>query len=122
MANAPAQPSPAARRKLFLIAASAALVERGIDLGGVEQIASRAQMRAIGQGLVLLAARVLEGRTTEAGIPAAPDVASALDAVEILLNQDGLDVLEPRKVGNLAEFRRFELAAALNRLRTLKVE
>jgi hypothetical protein len=93
-----------------------------IDLGGVEQIASRAQMRAIGQGLVLLAARVLEGRTTEAGIPAAPDVASALDAVEILLNQDGLDVLEPRKVGNLAEFRRFELAAALNRLRTLKVE
>ncbi len=93
-----------------------------IDLGGVEQIASRAQMRAIGQGLVLLAARVLEGRTTEAGIPAAPDVASALDAVEILLKQDGLDVLEPRKVGNLAEFRRFELAAALNRLRTLKVE
>ncbi len=49
-------------------------------------------------------------------------LASALDAVEILLRQDGLDVLEPRKVGNLAEFRRFELAAALNRLRTLKVE
>ena len=34
----------------------------------------------------------------------------------------GLDVLSPEKAGDLAGFRRFELAAAINRLRSLAVE
>ena len=34
---------------------------------------------------------------------------------------DGLDALDRRSVGDLARFRRYELAAALNRLRTLQV-
>ncbi len=95
-----------------------------IDLAGVEQIASRAQMRAIGQGLVLLAERVLGEDSAEASRPlsSAVDVAGALDAVESLLEEGDLDVLDPRRVGDLAEFRRFELAAALNRLRTLRVD
>ncbi len=95
-----------------------------IDLAGVEQIASRAQMRAIGQGLVLLAERVLGEGSAEASRPrsSAVDVAGALDAVESLLEEGDLDVLDPRRVGDLAEFRRFELAAALNRLRTLRVD
>ena len=95
-----------------------------IDLAGVEQIASRAQMRAIGQGLVLLAERVLKEGSAEAGNPrtAGVDVAAALDIVESMLEQGDLDVLDPRRVGDLAEFRRFELAAALNRLRTLRVD
>ena len=95
-----------------------------IDLAGVEQIASRAQMRAIGQGLVLLAERVLGEGSAETSRPlsSAVDVAGALDAVEALLEEGDLDVLDPRRVGNLAEFRRFELAAALNRLRTLRVD
>ena len=95
-----------------------------IDLAGVEQIASPAQMRAIGQGLVLLAERVLGEGSSEASKPrrSAVDVAGALDAVESLLEEGDLDVLDPRRVGNLAEFRRFELDAALNRLRTLRVD
>ena len=93
-----------------------------IDLAGVEQIASRAQMRAIGQGLVLLAERVLKEGSADGDNPASVDVASALDIVDALLERDGLDLLDPRRVGDLAEFRRFELAAALNRLRTLRVE
>ena len=93
-----------------------------IDLAGVEQIASRAQMRAIGQGLVLLAERVLKEGSADGDNPASVDVASALDIVDALLERGGLDLLDPRRVGDLAEFRRFELAAALNRLRTLRVE
>jgi len=38
------------------------------------------------------------------------------------LLRPGLDALEPWLVGDLAAFRRFELAAALNRLRALRVE
>ena len=95
-----------------------------VALAGVEQIASRAQMRAIGQGLVLLAELVLGEGSAETSRPlsSAVDVAGALDAVEALLEEGDLDVLDPRRVGNLAEFRRFELAAALNRLRTLRVD
>jgi predicted ABC-class ATPase len=93
-----------------------------IDLAGVEQIASRAQMRAIGQGLVLLAERVLKEDSADGDNPASVDVASALDIVDTLLERGDLDLLDPRRVGDLAEFRRFELAAALNRLRTLRVE
>jgi predicted ABC-class ATPase len=98
--------------------------EETIDLAGVEQIASRAQMRAIGQGLVLLAERVLAKGSAEVGSPAGGvvDVAGALDAVDSMLEEGGLDALDSRRVGDLAQFRRFELAAALNRLRTLKVD
>jgi predicted ABC-class ATPase len=87
--------------------------EATIDLVAVEQLASRAQTRAIGQALAYLA-EVL--RTQGATVP------EALDAVEAALAEGGLDALEPRKVGDLAAFRRFELAAALNRLRGLRVE
>ncbi len=86
--------------------------EESIDLAGVEQVVSRAQMRAIGQGLALVAERN----------PGVVDVATALDAIDDLIEGADLDVLDPRGVGDLAAFRRFELAAVLNRLRTLRVE
>ncbi len=41
-----------------------------------------------------------------------------MDAVDRL----GLDALDTRHVGDLAGFRRHELAAALNRIRGLEVE
>jgi hypothetical protein len=44
-----------------------------------------------------------------------------LDEIEQLLAIEGLDALDPGKPGDLAGFRRFELAAALNRLRSLRV-
>ena len=38
------------------------------------------------------------------------------------VDRDGLDALDRRSVGDLVHFRRHELAAALNRLRTLRVD
>ncbi len=83
-----------------------------IDLVAVEQLASRAQTRAIGQALALLGGDVLARSAS---------LAEALDAVEALVSSEGLDALDGRRVGDLASFRRFELAAALNRLRSLRV-
>jgi len=84
-----------------------------IDLVAVEQLASRAQLRAIGQAL-LFAAALLDDRPLT--------VPALLDAIEGAVEREGLDALEPWRVGDLADFRRFELAAAMNRLRTLRVE
>jgi predicted ABC-class ATPase len=83
-----------------------------LELSSVEQIVSWAQLRAIGQALLLARREYMNG---------ARSMAEILDLVEARINSQGLDVLDPRKTGNLATFRRFELAAALNRVRTLKV-
>jgi predicted ABC-class ATPase len=86
--------------------------EETIDLVAVEQLASRAQTRAIGHALAFLAGRLAKHGAT---------VPEALDQVEAAVAEGGLDALGPWKVGDLAAFRRFELAAALNRLRGLRV-
>jgi predicted ABC-class ATPase len=83
-----------------------------LDLTGVEQILSSTQTRAIGLG-VLLAWR--DYMDDERSLP------EILDQVEKAVEVGGLDVLDPRCSGDLSAFRRFELAAALNRLRTLEV-
>jgi predicted ABC-class ATPase len=83
-----------------------------IDLSAVEQLVDESQVRAIGLALVYALDHYIDGRRT---------VAQILDAVEADLARDGLDVLDHRRPGDLAMFRRFELAAALNRLRTLAV-
>ena len=82
-----------------------------IDLGAVEQLASRAQIRAIGLALAYIA------RSEEPGA----EIPEALGRLEALLETEGLDGLDPSRPGDLAAFRRFELAAALNRLRSLRV-
>jgi len=48
-------------------------------------------------------------------------VQQILDEVDSLLERDGLDALDTRPVGKHSGFRRFELAAALNRVRSLQV-
>ncbi len=83
-----------------------------IDLAAVEQLASPAQIRAIGRALALVAQELGAG-------PVA--LGDALDRVEAVIAARGLDGLDDRKVGDLAGFRRHELAAALNRLRSLRV-
>jgi ABC-type branched-subunit amino acid transport system ATPase component len=83
-----------------------------VDLSGVSQIVSRAQLRAIGQALAVARERFIDGRRS---------VPEILDEVERMLEEEGLDALDDRRAGELAEFRRFELAATLNRLRTLRV-
>ena len=83
-----------------------------IDMSGVSQIASRAQLRAIGQALALL---------SDQGSDADLGIAQSMDRIEAIIQDGGLDALDPRLPGDLAGFRRFELAAALNRLRSIRV-
>jgi hypothetical protein len=45
-----------------------------------------------------------------------------VDAVMVDVKTKGLDVLSPRPVGDFAGFRGLELAAAVNRLRTLRIK
>ena len=70
------------------------------------------QLNAIGQALYFARQHYMDGRR------ALPEI---LDAVMTDIDRGGLDVLDRRAVGDLARFRRYELAAALNRLRTLRV-
>lgn len=82
-----------------------------IDLSAVEQLVDPSQTKAIGAAL-LLAKEYMDGRSFGA----------VLDAVEAAIEEKGWDVLDKRKVGDHAAFRRIELAAALDRLRSLKVK
>ena len=89
-----------------------------IDLRGVEQLVDRSQTRAIGHALHLAAERFMDDGAT---------LAEVLDRLDALLDEQGLDVLDPfhrpeRHPGNFARPRRFEIAAALNRLRSLRVK
>lgn len=85
--------------------------EEWIELRAVEQLVERSQTRAVGYALEALRRRHLEGRT----------LAQALDALEAQLDAEGLESLSRRWI-DLARPRRHEVAAALNRLRTLRVE
>ncbi|MGD2068151.1 MAG: ABC-ATPase domain-containing protein [Gemmatimonadota bacterium] len=82
-----------------------------VDLSAVEQLVSRSQVRALAEALALARLRFVDGGRTLSAI---------LDAVEDAVRNEGLDVLDERGSGDLAAFRRFELAAALSRLRTLE--
>ena len=85
-----------------------------VELAGVSQLVSRAQARAIGQAL----AYAKRGGIVD-GDRSVPEI---LDALERVCRDRGLDAIDDLGAGELAEFRRFELAAALNRLRTLRVD
>lgn len=80
-----------------------------IDLVALEQLVGRGQMRAIGLALAW-------ATRTRAG-DRMPDV---LDTVQAAL-EDGLDTFDEYRTGDLMAFRRQELAAVLNRLRSLRV-
>jgi predicted ABC-class ATPase len=82
-----------------------------IDLSGLEQLVDRSQTRAIGD-IILYYSRKYAGREY-----------TLREGLEILfgeLQKHGLDLLSPRKMGNYAMPRIFEVAAAINRMRTLK--
>ena len=83
-----------------------------LDLSAVEQIVHWAQTRAIGAALDYARRSFIDGSRT---------LAEVLELVHAAIERDGLDVLDSRRTGDLACFRRHELAAALNRLRTLEV-
>ncbi len=84
-----------------------------LDLSAVEQIVELAQARAIAQALAYGSDRWIDGKR------------SLLEGLRDLCDEihlHGLDVIDSRSAGNYAEFRIYELAAALNRLRTLRIE
>ncbi len=85
-----------------------------IDLSGVDQIIGRSQARALSEALLLLREE-LRGPGGEKGVP------ELLDAVLSRVEREGLGSLGRGDEGDLAAFRRHELAAALNRLRSLRV-
>ncbi len=82
-----------------------------VDLAAVEQLVSRAQVRAIGMAMAYAAEHLIDGRRS---------VAQILEDLRNAVAEHGLDVLDPRHPGDLAGFRGLELAAALNRLRSLR--
>ncbi|NJN66487.1 MAG: ABC-ATPase domain-containing protein [Chloroflexaceae bacterium] len=88
-----------------------------IDLRGVEQIVDLSQTRAIGYAIHLATEKFMDGRAT---------LNEVVDMVEQFFDRHGLDELDPfhRKEhhpGNFARPRRHEIAAAINRLRTVQM-
>ena len=93
--------------------------DRGVSYGGeevdllaVEQVLDAAHAATLGHAL-----RVLSELSDPTPVP------RALDKLEAILAAEGLDALSPHRepVGDIIQPRRHELAAALNRLRTLVV-
>lgn len=83
-----------------------------IDLSAIEQLVDGAQLRAIAEAMVYAKRKYADGRRS---------LGEILDVVMAEIENRGLDAISPFPQGNLAMFRRFELAAALDRLRTLQV-
>lgn len=83
-----------------------------VDLTAVEQIVDVGQLRAIGAAIAYLQDHSLDGQRTLA------DLVTALMA---MVHAETLDSLTSYPQGDLAQFRSFELAAVINRLRSLEV-
>ena len=71
------------------------------------------QTRAIGELIYLYSQRYLERY---------PDLRSGIDALYKDIEERGLDIAVPCRRGDLALPRKFELAGAINRMRTLKIK
>ncbi|MDQ0337799.1 putative ABC-class ATPase [Caldalkalibacillus uzonensis] len=87
-----------------------------IDLAFVEQLVDPSQTRAIANMIHMLAKQWAEGKTS------LPD---AIDQLYRQVEKKGLDFISPfygQHPGDLALPRKFELAAAINRLRTLQID
>jgi len=108
------------RREVSIEAKSVELLLFGttpIELWAVEQLVDLSQTRAIGYALHLLAERYVDGHRC---------IAELCDILEQVLDTEGLEALSPfarggQHPGNLARPRRYEIAAALNRLRTVRM-
>ena len=87
-----------------------------IDLRGAEQLVDMSQTRAVGMAIHLAASRFMNGR--------AP-LKIALEQLESYLDENGLDLLDPfhrgeKHPGSFARPRILEIAAAINRLRSVR--
>jgi predicted ABC-class ATPase len=82
-----------------------------LDLSGLEQLVDPSQTRAIGD-LILYYSQKYAGKEDT--------LREGLEKLFAELHTHGLDLLSARKMGNYAMPRIFEVAAAINRMRTLK--
>lgn len=83
-----------------------------IDLGAVEQLVDISQTRTIGDA-IYYATRFMDGTRT---------LREIIDLLIKEIDDKGLDILSPGLSGDYARFRALEFAAAVNRLRTLRVK
>jgi len=83
-----------------------------VDIRDVEQIVHMSQTRGIGLAMHY-ATRYMDGRRT---------LKQVIDKVMQDIDRESLDVLSPYISGDIARFRGLELAAAINRLRTLQMK
>jgi predicted ABC-class ATPase len=119
------------RRDVAISAKSRELIlygRRELDLRDVTQLLDTSQTRAVAYAIHLASEGLMGGGGKGAS---AATLSEVLDALDEILDRDGLDALDPRArggpdgpahPGNLARPRRFEIAAAINRLRGLRVE
>lgn len=82
-----------------------------VDLGALEQVVEVGQTRAMAHALARARTRALDG-----ALPLTSAIRAIMDEVE----DAGVGVVHPHEIGELAAFRGVELAAFLNRLRTLR--
>ena len=83
-----------------------------IDLGDIDQLVDISQARAIGYAMYY-ATRYMDGKNT---------LRSIVERIMQDIDNESLDILVPYLTGDLGRFRCIELAAAINRMRTLKVK
>lgn len=83
-----------------------------VDLTAVEQIVDVGQLKAIGAAIAYLQAHNLDGRCT---------LAALVNRLIAAIETETFDCLTPYVQGDLAMFRPHELAAAINRLRSLQI-
>jgi predicted ABC-class ATPase len=84
-----------------------------IDLSGLEQLVDPSQTRTIGY----IIHYYRETYSEKTG-----NLREGLEKVMEDIHQGGVDILLPFKAGNLAMPRIYEVAAAMNRMRTLKIK
>lgn len=83
-----------------------------IDLSAISQLVENAQLRAILAAMIYAKTKYMNHQLT---------LSQILDHVMADLTNQGIDILSPFPEADFAMFRRFELAAAINRLRSLSV-
>ncbi len=86
--------------------------EEVIDVSDVEQMVDHSQARAVAEIL-----RYYGHRTAASSIPMSQGIAQILEMV----SREGFETITGQPIGNLALPRTFEVAAAMNRMRSLKV-
>jgi len=101
----------------YVVTTRDAVKIRAEDGRRVEQLVDPSQTRAVGHAIHLATERFMDGRAS---------LREVVDALEAFFDEDGLDALDPfhrrdRHPGNFARPRKYEIAAAINRLRTVRM-